>query len=135
MRITRSLAALLFASSLALTACGGGSGSDSGGTDPGSPTTAAPSSDDGGGGGTEVEIADFAFDPGEIEVKVGDTITFTNDDDATHTVTSKDGAPGDFDTGDIGGGKSAEVTVDEAGDYEYLCSIHEYMKGTIRVVE
>jgi len=127
-------AATMLAAALTLTACGGGSGSD--GSDKGSDTTEAPSSGSGSGGAAaEVKIADFAFDHDEIEVSVGDTVTFANDDSATHTATSDEDAPKAFNTGKIDGDKTAEVTFDEAGDYAYYCSIHDYMKGTIRVME
>lgn len=134
MRLRLPLTATLLAAALTLSACGGGGSSDSSGSEGGSATTEAPSSGGSSGGG-EVEIADFAYDPAELEAKVGDTITFTNSDSAKHTATSAKGAPAEFDTGDIDGDGTAEITVDEAGDYEYFCSIHEYMKGTIRVLE
>ena len=82
-----------------------------------------------------MKIADFAYDPTDLEVKVGDSVTFSNSDDADHTATAKEGDPKMFDTDKIAGGESKDVEFDEAGDYEYYCSIHEYMKGTIRVVE
>jgi plastocyanin len=95
-------------------------------------TTAA-----GGGGGAEagagtVEIVDFRFQPSPLEVDAGTTVTFTNGDETTHTATSTDG-PASFDTGEIGGGASGEVTVDEPGTYQYQCGIHPDMLGTIEV--
>lgn len=134
MRIRLPLTATLVAAALTLSACGGSS-SDGGSADDGPTTTEASESSGGGGaGGTEVEIADFAYGPADLEVKPGDTVTFTNSDDAAHTATSESDDPAEFDTGDIEGGDSAEVTFDEAGDYAYYCSIHEYMKGTVRVI-
>jgi plastocyanin len=136
MRKRLPLAATMLAAILTLSACGGGSGSGSSASEKGSDTTEAPSSGNASAGGaTEVEIADFAFDPGDLDVKVGDTVTFANGDSATHTATSDKGAPKAFDTGKIKGDASAEVTFDEAGDYAYYCSIHDYMKGTIHVME
>ena len=136
MRYRLPLTATLLATVLTLSACGGGGGSDGGGSDKGSDTTEAPASgSESSGGAGKVTIADFAYDPAELEVKVGDTVTFTNEDSAKHTATSSDGAPAEFDTGDIDGDGTAEITLDEAGDYEYFCSIHEYMKGTVRVLE
>lgn len=133
MRYRLPIAAVI-AAALSLSACGGSSGSGSSGSDGGAPaTTAAPAS--GGSGGGKVTIADFAFDPTETEVKVGDTVTFTNEDDAQHTATAKDGDPKTFDTKKLSKGDSKDITFDEAGDYEYYCSIHEYMTGTVHVVE
>ena len=63
-------------------------------------------------------------------MKVGTTITITNGDDTTHTVTAANGA---FDTGDIDGNTTAQITVDRPGTYAYFCDIHQYMKGTIHV--
>ena len=77
-----------------------------------------------------VTIADFAFDPGDLTVSAGDTVTWTNDDGTEHTVTSDDDA---FDSGDISGGDTFEQTFDEAGEFAYHCSIHSQMSGTITV--
>lgn len=132
MPVRRSIATTVLITALALTSCGGGSsGGSDGAGDPGTTKPAAGSSS----GGAEVKIADFAFDPGSIEVKVGDTVTFTNSDSAAHTATAGDDQPKAFDTGEIDGDGSAEVTFDEAGDYSYSCSIHDYMTGTVRVLE
>lgn len=130
MRIPPTLAALLLASALALGACGGGSSDGSDGAERSASTTSKPA----GEGQTTVDIADFAYAPADLEVNAGDTVTFRNSDDATHTATADGDAPDGFDTGDIAGGDSAEVTFDQTGDYAYSCSIHEYMKGTVRVI-
>lgn len=132
MRVRLPIAVALLAASTALVGCGG-SGGGSSASDGGAATTAAPTG--GGGSGDAVTIADFAFDPDALEVRVGDTVTFANEDDAAHTATADEGDPVAFDTGDIPGGSSKEVTFDEAGEYAYSCSIHEYMKGTVRVLE
>lgn len=137
MRMRLPLAAAFIAATLTLSACGGSSSDSSGSDGGGGSTTEAPSSDGGSGGGsggTDVTIADFAFDPVDLEVKVGDTVTFDNEDDAQHTATAEDDAPKSFDTGKLSKGDSKGITFDEAGDYAYYCSIHDYMKGTVRVV-
>jgi plastocyanin len=130
MRIRHPLTATLVAAALALSACGGSS-SDGGSAGGGAASTQASSDTS---GRSEVEIVDFAYGPAELEVSSGDTVTFTNSDDAAHTATSESDDPAEFDTGDIDGGDSAEVTFEEVGDYAYYCSIHDYMTGTIRVV-
>lgn len=76
-----------------------------------------------------VSIAGFAFGPGSVSIEVGDTVTWTNDDTAPHTAT----AAGAFDTGTIAAGESASVTFDTAGTYDYVCSIHPQMSGTVIV--
>ncbi len=101
-------------------------------------TLAACGDDDGGGdagggdgsGGDAVQIVDFQFEPQELTVAVGSTVTFTNDDDFAHTAEADDGS---FDTGNLDGGASGEITFDEAGEFPYFCAIHNYMKGTVTV--
>lgn len=130
------LAATTLVAALTLSACGGSSGSESSGSGGATATTteASTASGSGGSSGSEVKIADFAFDPTDLEVTAGDAVTFTNDDDTEHTATAKAGDPKMFDTEKLGKGDAKEITFDEPGDYEYYCSIHEYMKGTIHVV-
>ena len=77
-----------------------------------------------------VEIVDFAFTPGTIEVAAGTTVTWTNSDSAPHTATADDGS---FDTGTLQPGESGSVTFDTPGTYTYVCSIHPNMTGTVVV--
>jgi plastocyanin len=63
-------------------------------------------------------------------VRAGEPITVTNDDGVVHTVTA---VKGEFDTGDVAGGATAEIVVDRPGTYAYYCLIHQYMRGTIDV--
>ena len=77
----------------------------------------------------EVVISGFSFGS-PIQVSTGQTIRFTNLDGASHTATS-----GAFDSGNIGSGQSAEITLDTPGNYTYSCSYHPHMTGTIIVVE
>jgi plastocyanin len=75
-----------------------------------------------------VSIKGMAFDPPTLEVAAGDTITFTNEDSAPHTATALDGS---FDTGRLGKGDSAQVTIAAAGAFDYKCNIHPSMKGAV----
>ena len=75
-----------------------------------------------------VAIKDMKFVPADIEVAVGDTVTFTNLDNAPHTATATDGS---FDTGRLNKGESASVTVGAAGTFPYICEIHPSMEGSI----
>ena len=61
-------------------------------------------------------------------MKVGDKITWTNDDDAPHTVTG-----GELDSSNLAKGASFTFTADKAGTISYICAIHPTMKGTITV--
>jgi plastocyanin len=123
--------------SLALAACGS-SGST---TVPGAsaPAASAPASapaasaacaESGTPGSVTVSIKDFAFDPSAITAKVGETVTFTNGDTASHTATLDDGTCA---TGLILNAKRDSLTFSAAGTYPFHCSIHTDMKGTITV--
>lgn len=79
--------------------------------------------------GAAITISGFTFS-GAGEVAVGQTVTVTNDDTVGHTWTADDG---EFDSGTLGEGESFEHTFDEAGEYDYFCSIHPQMAGTITV--
>ena len=74
-----------------------------------------------------ITIADFAF-TGATSVAVGETLTITNEDSVGHTWTSTDGQ---FDSGSLAEGATFEHTFDEAGSYDYFCSVHPDMSGTI----
>ena len=82
------------------------------------------------GAGDAVEIVEFVFEPEEITVPAGTTVTFTNQDKAPHTATADDSS---FDTEELGQGDSAEETFDEPGTYSYYCRFHVFMKGSVVV--
>jgi plastocyanin len=77
-----------------------------------------------------VEIRNFAFQPATIRVKVGTTVTWTQQDSIPHTVTSRTGL---FDSGSLSLGETFEYTFDELGTYEYYCTIHPSMTGRVIV--
>jgi plastocyanin len=77
----------------------------------------------------ELAMEGFEFIPTQLEVAAGETITITNTDDAAHTVTAEDGT---FDV-NVGGGDTGVLTVDEPGTYEFACSFHPAMTGTLTV--
>jgi len=139
----------MFAAAAALVAgcAGDGGGGAAAGGEPATTTVAPATTQDGGTGGGRgdygggggsggqagagaVRIAGFAFAPDSRSVKVGDSVTWTNQDGATHTVTADDGA---FDSGNLAGGKSFSFTFDEAGTFAYHCNIHRRMTGTVTV--
>lgn len=80
--------------------------------------------------GNTIRIANLAYDPPQLDVAIGTTVTWTNDDQVSHTATSSDGL---FDTGTIAAGESAEITFDETGTFEYVCAFHAGMRATIVV--
>lgn len=83
---------------------------------------------------SSVTIDNFAFSPASITVKKGTTVTWTNKDSATHTVTENDGQNGP-DSGDLANSKSYSFTYNTAGTFKYHCSIHPDMLGTVTVTE
>jgi plastocyanin len=78
----------------------------------------------------EVSLAGRAFNPAVLEVSVGDSVTWVNDDDTEHTVTAFEGA---FDSGELAAGASFSFTFDVAGEYRYRCLFHSEMQGTVVV--
>lgn len=79
----------------------------------------------------KVEIVDFAYDPDPVTIEEGGKVIWQNEDSAPHTATADDGS---FDTGTLEEGKLKSETFKEAGTYEYICSIHPEMQGTVEVV-
>lgn len=77
-----------------------------------------------------VTIKDFAFSPRVLSVPVGSTVTVTNQDEATHDWTSRDGV---WRSGDLPQGASYSVTFPTSGTFDYLCTRHPQMTGSIVV--
>jgi plastocyanin len=80
-----------------------------------------------------IEIANFAFSPPSVTVKVGTIVTFTNKDSTEHTATSD--SEGVFDTGTLAQGQSMKVVMNKVGTFTYHCSFHAFMHGSIKVVQ
>ena len=78
-----------------------------------------------------VNIKSFSFQPATLNVPAGTTVTWHNQDNVQHTVTSD--VQGLFDSGTINTGKKFTYTFQAPGSYSYHCSIHPGMKGTIVV--
>ena len=125
----RVIVVLLVGSSLTLAACGSGEESSPEAAASSPVATAAPAKP--AAGGESVAIKGFAFAPTTIKAKVGQKITWSNDDPAAHTVTAKSG--GELDSGTIAQGSSFSFTPQQAGTIEYFCEIHPSMVGTIDV--
>ena len=79
---------------------------------------------------TEVQmVKSYRFDPKVIEIEAGETVTWTNDDNFTHTVQVEGQEDHKVEPGD-----SVEITFDEAGTYDYVCTLHSRdMDGTVIV--
>lgn len=75
-----------------------------------------------------VSIKNFAFNPAELAVKLGDTVTWTNDDSAPHQIKSTS-----FNSAVLSTGQSYSFTFTQAGTFDYSCAIHPSMAGKIIV--
>jgi plastocyanin len=129
---------------LLLAGCGSTSGANTGpaptATVPPAPTatsapTAAPASPTvTSGSQVAIAIQGFAFNPQQITIKVGTTVTWTDKDNVQHTVTSLSG-PASFNSGPLtASGGTFHFTFSQAGTYSYHCMIHPSMMATIVVV-
>ena len=78
---------------------------------------------------TNVMIDNFTFEPAQLTVKVGSTVTWKNRDDIPHTVVSA----GKFRSKTMDTDDSYSFTFTAAGDYKYFCSLHPHMTGVIKV--
>jgi len=76
-----------------------------------------------------VKIDNFTFEPAQLTVKTGTTVTWKNRDDIPHTVVSA----GKFKSKALDTDDSYSFTFTAAGDYTYFCSLHPHMTGTIKV--
>jgi plastocyanin len=133
--MTKLLAVILACLALGLVACGGDDDDDDGGGGGGAATTEEPAG--GGGGAAAVKMQNIQFSPKDLNVKAGETITFTNDESVPHDVHKQSGPGEDFSSGPDGGmqqGDTFELTLDRPGKYDYVCHVHAPgMAGTITV--
>jgi len=83
-----------------------------------------------------IEPGKIYYDPETVEVGAGATVAWTNNDALAHTVTSGSAEAGItdlFDSGLMAGGAVYERAFAEAGEYEYFCTLHPWMEGTVVV--
>jgi plastocyanin len=98
---------------------------------PGAPSgTASATGSPAAVAGDQVSIDNFAFAPATLTVKVGTTVTWTNRDEEPHTVVASDGS---FHSPGMGTGATFSHTFSTAGKFDYVCSIHPMMHGTVVV--
>ncbi len=76
-----------------------------------------------------------AYQPNPVQVSVGSTVTWTNDDAQPHTATSGENATPDgrFDSGIMAPAATFDHTFTEAGEFPYFCLLHPNMVGTVSV--
>lgn len=75
-----------------------------------------------------VDISNFSFSPNSITIAPGDSVTWTNNDGTTHTVTGVG-----WESGFLNNGNTYTHQFNTSGDFSYHCSIHTYMTGVIHV--
>lgn len=76
-----------------------------------------------------VTVEGMQFQPASVTVARGETVTWTNRDAVPHTAT----AAGKFDSGNIAPGKSFSRRMEQAGEFDYVCTYHPGMKGKVIV--
>lgn len=125
----------------ALAGCGGSDSSDDSGgaaaTTPATPETTTGGEASGGApasGAAAVSMKNIQFVPGDVTVKAGQKITWSNEDSVAHTVTSADDGK-TFDSGTVDSGSTFEFTPEKAGTIDYVCLIHPNQKGKITVTQ
>lgn len=102
-------AALVLCLGLAAASCGGDAGADA----------------------AAVEISDNDFQPPDLAVTTGDSVTWTNHDGVPHTVTFTDDEVESSDTLDEG--DSFSTAFEAPGTYAYVCAVHPEMEATVTV--
>jgi plastocyanin len=79
-----------------------------------------------------VKIENFAFQPRNLQIKAGTTVTWVNDDDVPHTASSTT-TPQAFDSGALDTDDRYSFTFTQPGSFAYFCKVHPHMTGTVVV--
>jgi plastocyanin len=83
-------------------------------------------------GDAAVKIDNFTFEPQQLTVKAGTTVTWINEDDIPHNIVSSNRT---FRSKALDTDDKFSFTFTTPGSYEYFCGLHSYMKATITVSE
>ncbi|HEX5979260.1 MAG TPA: cupredoxin family copper-binding protein [Nitrososphaeraceae archaeon] len=75
-----------------------------------------------------------SYKPNPIEIKVGDTVTWINNDSSLHTATSTSSNDSNLDSKVLRRGETFSFTFDKEGQYPYFCSLHPNMVGSVAVL-
>jgi amicyanin len=81
-------------------------------------------------GNTHPTMQNYTYQPANMQVRVGTTVTWTNQDSVPHSVTFKNGMK---DSGLLTQGQSFSYTFNTPGTYQYYCTVHPYMVATVTV--
>ena len=80
----------------------------------------------------QVSVADLVFEPKELTVTAGTTVTWVNADDVPHTVTST-ASPALFHSKTLDTDDRFSFEFKAAGTFDYFCKLHPYMTGKVIV--
>jgi len=127
--ITKRLILTLAATSaFAISGCGSDDGGSDAGSTPGTTPAGEPAPT---GDGVRISMKGIAYVPESVTVKVGQKITWVNDEGVDHNVVANSGA--DFKSELFGQDGTFEYTPDKAGTIKYECTVHPGMDGTVVV--
>jgi plastocyanin len=132
MNMRRILLALCTIVALAAAGCGSSNSSSTSSGSSSSASTSTPAASS-SGGGVAIKMQNIAFDPKAVTVKVGQKVTWTNDDTVDHNVTADSGA--DFKSKDFGKDGTFSFTPTKAGTITYECTLHPNMRGATITVQ
>ncbi len=79
-----------------------------------------------------VDVVDLDYEPRDLTVPVGTEVLWVNTGRAPHTVTAEDDT---VDSGIFMTGESFSLVFDEEGVFEYYCTLHPGMEGTVTITE
>jgi plastocyanin len=126
------LSLALACAALAAAGCGSSNSKSTTSSQPAAPAsnggTAAP------GGGVTIKMQNITFNPKTKTVKVGQKVTWTNEDDVPHNVTTTGGAA-KFASKDFGKGGTYSFTPTKPGTIQYTCTLHPGMDATLTVTK
>jgi plastocyanin len=132
MTAKRLIPVLAAASALAVAGCGSSDDNSSSSTSTpaaSSSSTTAAATPAASGKGVDISMKNIAFDPQSVTAKVGQTVTWTNDDSVDHNVVATAGES--FKSSNFGQGGTYAYKLDKPGTIKYVCTLHPGMDGTI----
>lgn len=86
-----------------------------------------------GAPGTPVGISNFLYEPQELQVAPGTKVTWTNNDSAPHNVQDLSDLKIPI-SRDLAQGWAFSITYEKPGSYPYVCGLHTWMTGTVKVL-
>ena len=86
----------------------------------------------GGRGAVEVDVSGISFQPGNLDIEVGDTVRWVNRDPVAHTITAEDGS---WTSPLVGPGETYERTFSTPGVMRYHCTPHPFMTAMVTVAQ